>query len=1167
MYAQISVIVPLYNVEAYIKACLDSLLLQSFGDFEVVIVNDGSTDDSALIAQKYAERDSRFRLVHQENGGLGNARNTGVKEARGAFYFFLDSDDVLPKDALENLYQAAVENNSDIVTGFMVRFTKVAVSQSGLHNNSGVFTQRRINTNMEETPELFFDTCACNKLYRADFWQKTAMKFPEGVVNEDIALITCSLATSRAVTVIPEVVYYWRIREDGKKSLSQSNSSAKNFIDRLLAIETVEAFFKERSITAPSILRMKNYKWLNHDLGMFLWQVRGREDEYSNLIYDKLFEFIQTHDLTESDFAKTQIEHQIRYDSIRKGDREGFFRVCARIMDKQVVHSMIHGKGAALYARYPGVDRNFLLAEAIRRAPIPRGMIRMARQGDAVEITGYGINQYLACGTRRAIEAKAFLVHENGGETPLACTPVKDADMAQKHGVRMKTLIPKTWQNDHTYAAVSVVLPLSALTLCGVYRIRVGVAINGNHYTYYMGETETCGSLPLPGRMAMSGDKACTIALSDKLDLTITAQSLQNAAEAIAFENGMLAVSLRARDALVSSTPIMVMESAKTFPFADRGETYREICGTVNEFDGEATLVFPIAEADISAGQRWRLQWKDAEGKRTNIPPSLPWTFARQRIGSLCLGATEEKGALVFSVTPGNHLALKMEHTGSLLSLHTEDRYPELSTELLSQSDFVLRLLCLENGKMIDIPGDVEADGRHTLRGLFAFDLFDAQNPVLKGTWTVSTLLLLPDGRIVQKNLYGTEFHQQTVTREDLGREAILRSSEEGLRLTVRLRTDIIHAGPRKSAIFRHILFPLMHLLPVRRKQVLFEVNGGSDYLCNPRAMYDYIRSIGGYKCIWSFTDEMTPIDGDAIRVRRDGLRFYYYLLTSKYFINNLRCVPVKKKKRTIDIYTMHGTPLKKMGFDVVGEDMTDPDVRNIQTAVTRWNHVVSMSAYDDDVIRQAYHYDKNILQTGYPRNDFLFAHATDERLQRSIRDSLRIPEGKKVILYAPTFREVNNFTLALDVRRLKERFGEEYVLVMRMHYYTTAKIDPQVYDAFTINGNAVKDIRDLYLISDLLITDYSSSMFDYAILKRPILLYTYDYKRYMNERGTYCDIREDYPGLICDTMDEVIHALENQDGLMPDVLRMNARFDEYERGDACERIYAEVFGGPFPKR
>ena len=181
--------------------------------------------------------------------------------------------------------------------------------------------------------------------------------------------------------------------------------------------------------------------------------------------------------------------------------------------------------------------------------------------------------------------------------------------------------------------------------------------------------------------------------------------------------------------------------------------------------------------------------------------------------------------------------------------------------------------------------------------------------------------------------------------------------------------------------------------------------------------------------------------------------------------------------------------------------------------------------------------YDKEMLETGYPRNDIL--HLPEDERERQvgeIKNNLGIPLDKKVILYAPTWRDDEffdkgqyRFTLQLDLARMQETLGDEYVVVLRTHYFIVNVLDLSAYQGFVFNASTYDDIAHLYLIADLMITDYSSVFFDYANLRRPILFFMYDIEKYRDAlRGFYIDIEEELPGPILMTSDEVIATVQN---------------------------------------
>lgn len=215
--APVSIIVPIYDVEPYLEACLESLVAQTWSDIEVVMVDDGSPDSSAEIAEAFAARDARFRLIRQENAGLGTARNTGIGHATGEFLAFVDSDDMLPLTAIETMVCSLRESGSDFATGNVLRFSGQGVRQSAMHKVIFADSVRRTHVTRDEI--LLKDRLVTNKLWRRSFWDEHGLSFPEGVLWEDIAVSLPAHFLAESVDVLSTPVYLWRERE-GRASRS-----------------------------------------------------------------------------------------------------------------------------------------------------------------------------------------------------------------------------------------------------------------------------------------------------------------------------------------------------------------------------------------------------------------------------------------------------------------------------------------------------------------------------------------------------------------------------------------------------------------------------------------------------------------------------------------------------------------------------------------------------------------------------------------------------------------------------------------------------------------------------------------------------------------------------------------------------------------------------------
>lgn len=240
---QISIIVPVYNVEKYLKRCIDSILLQTFKDFEIILVDDGSTDKSGSICDEYSMIDNRIKVIHKENGGLSSARNIGINLAKGKYIAFVDSDDYINERMYEILYKFIEETKADIA---ICNYKKV---------NDNISFNKKINydeinikkfNNIEALEQIYLMNgpqfiIACNKLYKREIFKN--LKYPEGRIHEDEFIAHKLLYNSNLVIYINEELYYYYIREN---SIMNSNFSIKKF-DAVYAYKDRVHFFRKIS--------------------------------------------------------------------------------------------------------------------------------------------------------------------------------------------------------------------------------------------------------------------------------------------------------------------------------------------------------------------------------------------------------------------------------------------------------------------------------------------------------------------------------------------------------------------------------------------------------------------------------------------------------------------------------------------------------------------------------------------------------------------------------------------------------------------------------------------------------------------------------------------------------------------------------------------------------
>ncbi len=360
----------------------------------------------------------------------------------------------------------------------------------------------------------------------------------------------------------------------------------------------------------------------------------------------------------------------------------------------------------------------------------------------------------------------------------------------------------------------------------------------------------------------------------------------------------------------------------------------------------------------------------------------------------------------------------------------------------------------------------------------------------------------------------------------------------------------------------------------INDNQILIDSFRGDFYSDSPKYLYEYLYEHYGdkYDFVWVMNRKGVKIPGNPKTVKKYSLNYFRQAAKSKYWLTNTRqAALLSKRPGQILISTWHGTPLKKLGFDMGNLYLDDPKSKfNYKKDSSEWNYLISPNSFTTDKLRSSFAYDGEVLEYGYPRNDILYNH--DENLVEMTKENLNLPKDKKIILYAPTWRDDESydigkvrFNLKLDLNSLKESLSDEYIVLIRTHYFISNNLDLSAFEGFAFDVSRYEDIAELYLISDILITDYSSVFFDYANLKRPILFYTYDLNKYSEMlRGFYLDIYHDVPGPLLFTTEEVIDSIQNIEEIQNEYSEKYEefynRFCSIDDGNASKRIVEKIW-------
>ncbi|WP_275412212.1 CDP-glycerol glycerophosphotransferase family protein [Sphaerisporangium rufum] len=412
--------------------------------------------------------------------------------------------------------------------------------------------------------------------------------------------------------------------------------------------------------------------------------------------------------------------------------------------------------------------------------------------------------------------------------------------------------------------------------------------------------------------------------------------------------------------------------------------------------------------------------------------------------------------------------------------------------------------------------------------------------------------------------------------------------------LTAAERTPDDEKGAGGLWSLRRVHYPAERRRELRDATVYISFDGRS-YSDNARAVYEErLRRGDDREHIWVVRDgAFVPPDsgtlglapGIAPTVVREGSREHYTAMARARHIVTNGMLPqwFRAREDQICVQTWHGSPLKRVGGDQrhLAREPRPPAWYRQAAEVANWDLLVTQSPWATGVLRRAFGYGGDVLESGFPRNDVL-VHPDRAALAAAVRHGLGIPPGRRVVLYVPTWRDHDrrNGTVRLDLAEARRALGRDHVLLVRGHAMQAPPSAPGLVVPgpvvrarpgpmgrelpFAMDVTTYPDLADLLLIADVLITDYSSVVYDFVATGRPIVFFGYDLERYRNTRGLYLDLRAEAPGPLLADGADVIEAVRLIDALAGDYTERYERFvRQYaprEDGKAAGRLVDHVF-------
>lgn len=370
--------------------------------------------------------------------------------------------------------------------------------------------------------------------------------------------------------------------------------------------------------------------------------------------------------------------------------------------------------------------------------------------------------------------------------------------------------------------------------------------------------------------------------------------------------------------------------------------------------------------------------------------------------------------------------------------------------------------------------------------------------------------------------------------------------------------------------------YELLRRLPIKEDKIFFESFMGKEYSGNPKAIYEELMMAEKkqqLKYVWSLNTKQF-IPGNAIRVKSQGIKYFYELATAKYVVTNSSLPSgYRKKENQVCIQTWRGTPLKYVGFDQIptinNEEQRKKVQADLENDVNNWDYLVTSNPYSSNLLKNAFDFKGEIVEVGSATTDEL-SNLSNYHLHK-LREKYQINDKNKVLLYVPTSRidqetdaMIHQIKLNLD---LVAKRCSEWKILVKKHPFVDEITDCAITNERIIFVDETDDLNHLMVLSDALLTDYSSIMFDYATLKKPMIFNGFDVAKFeKSKQGFYQPFQPMIPGKNITKAEELVKILKNLKNYQKQHEQLEQMFTENycknNDGKVTRRIIKKILGG-----
>ena len=1093
------------------------------------------------------------------------ARTRGAAEATGDHLLFLTGSDALTSYAIAYLAHSAADTRADLVIGNVHQFNELGAAPSKAHKR--LCSRQRLAEDPRNVPGLLSDATLGNRLWRREFWE-SQQAFETRPEDGDLAIRRLSLRAD-AVSVLPAPVLLLRERADSRPPLEEAALARRLTMMNRIAGELNNA---DRKLWDRNLLQ--------GELHQLLLRMDDADEPVRETVVDLLNAYLDH--VPQALLNGMPVLDRLLYHLVRKRRSDDVVEVATFAKSVEIKKANVVRRGLGYYIAYPffeakdpakAVPREiYRLEEEIR----VRQKVEDVRWRDGrLHISGRVGIRHLRAHKRWHQHLVAFAI--NTATNRRIRVPVQVRLAAE---YRLPDL-PEAARHD--FGGFTVILDPHRLRSArtwkpGDWKVEL-VVFNRGLTRRRIISNPVSGQPERPGyhdvgdqmwiRPHWNKDRQLVVSV-EPTRARVTEHRFDPHAAELHIEGDLL--SAPATEATGLRMVRRPGTTRLTYPVQVKGGRFSA------RVSAEDLFTRGLSECGgVIRQEEWDTELVTSE--RLGVPLVLP-----DEVPGAAYGSDGDQQELVVLRSATGHLKLRAGRARPVVdNAHWEERTLVLGGEFPAGVD--LRLVAKARGRDEEHELTLERNG-----GRFSVRFDPSRVQTLSGELSLPAGTYQLWGRVGEEGTgkgsgdsvdVGVEFADALIgelpsTTSSPEREYTLTYQSRGIPV-IRVGSDLRTAerGAFAQRRLREIFYPAQRLEPVT-EGILFDTYTGRQYSDSPQSIYAELRGRerwADYPMSWLVADGQVRLPEDLTPVRHKGEEYYRELARSRYLVSNSRQPAwYHRHPDQVVVQTWHGSMLKRIGFDVENIRGKSRDYFDkLAWETKQWDYLVSPSPWATPILRSAFRFEGEILETGYPRNDVFFS-ADRERIAERTRGLLGLPEGKKVVLYAPTWRDDKYYTrgkhkldLHLDLRRMYDKLGEDHVLLVRRHPRVVDSV-PIVGKDFVYDVSLYPEIMELFLITDVLITDYSSMMFDFANTGRPMLFFTYDLESYRdNLRGFYFDFEETAPGPLLTESDDVIAALLDIDEVAEksrDSYRSFVeRFCPLDDGRAAARVVDRVFG------